>query len=354
MIVDVHVHMAGVGDEEYDGEKCHLSREFKATLGFKLMLLLNGQSEENLTDEEIRKTMLGTVYASEDVDKVVLLAMDRVYDSGGHPLPDDDGLPEKTQFYTPNEYIAKLAAAHPDKVLFGASVHPDRPDAVEALEKVKDQGAVLVKWLPSSQGIDPMRARYRSFYRKLADLKLPLLCHAGAEHSIPVPIARGDDDSWKKDEWKYTMLNRADAVVPALEEGVTVIAAHCSLPIWNSDPDYTHEFIRLMYTAKENGWDLFADLSALALPRLICPKRYKSVKRVVQETGIHDRLLLGSDFPVMVGSVLPELSDGLDLTDIKDLLGTSNPLDRNIRALRSLGFPQEVFERTAKVLGLAA
>jgi hypothetical protein len=167
-----------------------------------------------------------------------------------------------------------------------------------------------------------------------------------------VPTERKGCDDWKKKDWMYTMLNRPDVLLPALEAGVTVIAAHCSLPVWDSDPDYTYEFIRLMYPAKENGWNLYADLSALAVPCLLCPKRYKSARKIAKEKGIHDRLLLRSDFSVVVGSVIPELSDGLDLEELSDLLGTSNPLDRNVKWLRRLGFSQAVFERGAQVLGL--
>ncbi len=360
MIVDIHVHMSGAGDEEYEGKRCHLSPEFKATLGFKFMLLLNGQSEGSLTDDKVRETMWKTIGGSKDVDKVVLLAMDEVHDSNHRPMR-GNGAGEKTQFYTPNECVMKFVKEHPDKLFLGASVHPYRPDAVNDLTEMKRQGAVLVKWIPSSQAIDPANIKdYRNFYRKLADLGLPLLCHVGAEHTIPLPIERINDDSWRKDKWKYTMLNRPDVIIPALQEGVTVIAAHCSLPVWDSDPDYTHEFIRLMYTAKKNNWNLYADISALALPPMICPKRYMSARKIAAAKEIHDRLLLGSDFPVMVSSVIPEPAHGLDprdiedlMEDIKDAIGVSNPLDRNIKFLRKLGFGNEIFERAAKVLPLS-
>jgi hypothetical protein len=108
-----------------------------------------------------------------------------------------------------------------------------------------------------------------------------------------------------------------------------------------------------MITAKEYGWNLCADLSAPALPRLLYPKRYKSARKIAEEKGIHDRLLLRSDFSVVVGSVIPELSDGLDLEEPSDLLGTSNPLDRNVKWLRRLGSSQAVFERGAQLLGLS-
>jgi mannonate dehydratase len=352
MIIDVHVHMAGVGDQTYGTERCHLSREFRESLQFKLLLAQHGLSDSELTDTKMQKIVIDEVKAAKKVDKVVLLAMDKVYDRSHNPLPDDDSLPEKTQFYTPNECVAKLAQENPDKVLFGASVHPDRPNALDDLQTVKAWGAKLVKWLPSSQNIDPLRHEYRDFYRKLKELNLPLLCHLGAEHTIPMPIERLGSDRWKDGAWRYAAQNRPDVIVPALQEGATVIAAHCATPVWFDDPDYTTDFIRLMYTAMDNGWNLYADISALALPRLLCPKRYEAAKRVANEKGIHSRLVLGSDFPIWVDSAAPDLVGGLSKEELLGLLGKSNSFDRNVEVLKSLGFTESVFENGAKVLGL--
>ena len=61
------------------------------------------------------------------------------------------------------------------KMLFGASVHPYRKDAVAELERCVAAGAVLLKWLPITQGFNPADPRCFPFYEALAHHKLPLL-----------------------------------------------------------------------------------------------------------------------------------------------------------------------------------
>ena len=55
------------------------------------------------------------------------------------------------------------------------------PDAIERLQWAKDNGALLVKWLPSIQFIDPADPALEPFYRNMVALDLPLLTHAGQE-----------------------------------------------------------------------------------------------------------------------------------------------------------------------------
>jgi hypothetical protein len=101
------------------------------------------------------------------VNKVVLLAMDRVYNCNGEPMPVDESSSEKTHCYISNEYVASIASDNSGKVLFGASIHMDRLNVEQYLEHAKDCGADLVKWLPSAQSIDPLRKTYRSFDKNL-------------------------------------------------------------------------------------------------------------------------------------------------------------------------------------------
>ena len=85
--------------------------------------------------------------------------------------------------------------------------------AFDPLVAFAADGAVLLKWLPSVQGIDPADPRHRPFYRRLAELRLPLLSHTGAEESFT-----GADNA----------LADPERLRLPLEEGVTVIAAHCA------------------------------------------------------------------------------------------------------------------------------
>jgi len=84
--------------------------------------------------------------------------------------------------------------------------------ALEELRRVAARGACLVKWLPSAQNIRPDDPRCFPFYEALAALGMPLLSHTGCEHTLAAyPDA----------------FNAPLRLVPALERGVTVIAAHC-------------------------------------------------------------------------------------------------------------------------------
>src|SRR5438874_13119055 len=91
---------------------------------------------------------------------------------------------EKTHLYVTNDYVIELAKRH-RKMLFGASVHPYRKDAIAELERCVKAGAVLLKWLPIVQNFDPSDARCIPFYEALAHYKLPLLSHTGGEKSLP-------------------------------------------------------------------------------------------------------------------------------------------------------------------------
>ena len=72
----------------------------------------------------------------------------------------------------------------------------------------------LVKVLPNAQHFDPADPKYTAFYRALAERKLPFLSHVGYEFSLI-----GKDQS----------VGDPDRLRLALDEGVTVIAAHaCS------------------------------------------------------------------------------------------------------------------------------
>ncbi|MCK7472260.1 MAG: hypothetical protein MZU95_17000 [Desulfomicrobium escambiense] len=64
--------------------------------------------------------------------------------------------------YLPNEFVAGEVRRHPN-LLFGASINPLRRDALRRLEQVADDGAVLLKWLPPIQHIDPADRRLVPF-----------------------------------------------------------------------------------------------------------------------------------------------------------------------------------------------
>ena len=88
-----------------------------------------------------------------------------------------------------------------------------RSGALDRLDAAKARGARAVKWLPTAQGIDPASARCDRFYRRLADLRLPLITHAGDERAV-----RG----FGEDLGNPLRLRRP------LDAGVRVVVAHCA------------------------------------------------------------------------------------------------------------------------------
>lgn len=239
------------------------------------------------------------------VRRVVLLALDAPYAPDGKPRL------MRSSFSVSNEDAANWCKTAPDIFLFGASVHPFRPDALEALERCAEQGAALVKWLPNSQGIDPADRRLLPFYRKMKDLRLPLLCHTGFEFVLPT-IAQ-----------KWGEIERLRL---ALEEGVTVIAAHSgSNGLFYNRPALKH-FERLLLEYP----NLYADTSGLA-----APNRMTALLWWRNHPEFSDRLLFATDFPVPIWP-LP-WRPFLTAEEYIRFAGPENLFDRMALLLQGLG-----------------
>ena len=157
---------------------------------------------------------------------------------------------------------------------FGASIHPYRRDAVAELERCVKAGAVLCKWLPITQGFDPADPLCYPFYEALAHYRIPLLSHTGWEHVLP----------------RIDPTVAAPArLVPALERGVTVIAAHSGTGAVPGEGSYLREFLRL---AREHE-RLYGDTAGMNLP-----SRWRSYEALLTDNVAREKLVHGSDWPV--------------------------------------------------------
>src|SRR5207302_1555018 len=136
------------------------------------------KGEDEATERAVEAKLASTIDQTETLDAAVVLAFDAVYDRDGQ----FDA--RNTHLYVTNDYVIDLCRRH-RKMLFGASVHPYRTDAVAEVERCVKAGAVLLKWLPIVQDIDPADERCFPFYEALAHYKLPLLSHTGGEKSLP-------------------------------------------------------------------------------------------------------------------------------------------------------------------------
>jgi len=242
---------------------------------------------------------------------------------------DDAGDLDRTQteFYVPDEFVAAVCRRHTN-LLFGASINPYRHDALSRLEWAATNGAVLVKWLPPIQRIDPADERLAPFYRRLAGLGLPLLTHCGQEGSFTRSAEAFSDP--------------ARLQLP-LSLGVTVIAAHAATPGAHAGERDLDRLARLM-TAYTN---LLADISSLT--QINKPGMLGEVLRRPEFRG---RLVYGTDFPLIN---MPLVSPwyfplNLKLGEMRRLARLENPWDRDVELKQALGVPAEVFAASARVL----
>ena len=108
----------------------------------------------------------------------MLLAFDRYHREDG--TADE----RRSEFYVPNDFVLSVSAEHADVFRPAVSIHPYRADAVLQLRRCRELGARLVKWLPNSQGMDPLSPRCDPFYDALREAGMVLLCHTGKERAL--------------------------------------------------------------------------------------------------------------------------------------------------------------------------
>lgn len=200
MIIDCHVHVWAVGS--LNG---WMSDRMRYSPSFRLLARRLGVSRSPgpRADYDIENKLADSIDGAPQLDAAVVLAVDATYEPDGRI---DVG---RSHLFAANDYVAAVAGPH-RKLLFGCSVHPYRKDALAELERCVRAGAVLMKWLPIVQDFDPADPRCFPLYEALAHYRLPLLCHTGIEHSLPMENAAVGDPK---------------RLVPALRRGVTVLRA---------------------------------------------------------------------------------------------------------------------------------
>jgi predicted TIM-barrel fold metal-dependent hydrolase len=325
---DIHIHIAA-----RERPDCKVSNQMLAMPAFAYMITANGINPVELTqhfDKTIAAHILGKLSGAPTVERGVLLAIDWVFQSDGTR---DDAA---SHFVVSNDYVRELAKQNP-KILFGASINPNRGERAgmqeleRCLDKTSGLTAVLVKWVPNAQVIDPNPTDHRHdwFYKALATHNLPLLCHTGPEWAIPVP--KGDQ-----------VLGDPRLLQRALDLGVKVIAAHAATRFFPTDKyDYVDQLAEMM----KRSPNLYADLSAMC----VWCREIDTIKRV-KDLIPSDRMILGSDYPIPVNDMLLSFMKGIPFEDALKIGTTKNPLERNYRQLIAMGFPQSIGTKAAQVL----
>jgi hypothetical protein len=282
-----------------------------------------------VTQEEVLKDgdgLIGdriseTLAQSRHVSRAVLLALDGVVDSDGNLDTN------RTEVYVPNEFVAEMAARHTN-LLFGASVNPYRRDALDRLEWAKAHGAALVKWIPPIMEIDPADPKLAPFYRKMAELKLPLLSHTGMEKSF----SRATEE-----------LGDPEKLRLPLSLGVTVVAAHIAAAQKYHGERGPDRLARLMGEFP----NLYADISALTQF-----DRQGALKEALTRPEFSGRLVYGTDYPLInTLMVSPWYSWRLSLAEKFSIWRIKNPWDRDVMMKHDLGVPTDIFARSATMFG---
>src|SRR5680860_1245379 len=266
--IDVHVHLAGVGT---NGSGCWTSPEFRARFSFRLLRLKYRITEAALgttADSDWARRIAETVRTSE-LNRAVVLGFDGVYDENGAIDP------RRSQMVIPPAWVFEACKRH-GELLPGPSINPFRADARDRLEECVERGAVLIKWLPATQAIDPSHPGLGWFYDRVRAAGIPLLIHSGSSEVTFAEVVP-----------EFSEIQRLRA---PLEAGVTVICAHSGAPSLISRDRSQLPVLRAMLAQYPSLW---LDNSGMATP-----SRFLHLPKTALDPLFQERTLYGSDYPV--------------------------------------------------------
>ena len=176
----------------------------------------------------------------------------------------------KTGLAVPNDYVAAFAARAAGKVIGFMSLDPNEPGWMDEFERARaDLKLKGVKLGPIYAGFDPADARMDPLYAGCVKHGLPVLTHVGTSFVRSGPL-----------EWSRPALIDAEARrFPELR----IVMAHLGHP-WEGE---TIAVIR-------KHPNVYADVSALHYR----PWQFYHSMMLVQEYGVWNKLLFGTDFPI--------------------------------------------------------
>ncbi|EKD26399.1 MAG: amidohydrolase 2 [uncultured bacterium] len=312
MIYDIHSHVIISPQNNKENFICpKKNMSVGMRLLYKKILKATGDSVPETT-------MLKWIDESK-VDRIVLLAMDFVHKADGTKDI------KNTKFAVNNDFVADLSTQSP-KILFGASIHPSRKDAISEISRLAECGCCLMKWLPSAHNISVDNEMCIPFYEALANYRIPLITHTGVEHAMPT--------------FKHN-LNDPLKLKLALECGVTVIGAHCGTRLFLHEKSYFNAWKKMAL----NYENFYGDLSTFGLPL-----HNSSLHEILNTPELLSKVLYGSDFPSQPLPLWYAPSIGFKKAWTVNQL--ENPFDKSYFTLKNMGVPDEVFTRAGKILRL--
>lgn len=179
-----------------------------------------------------------------------------------------------------NDYAIEINRG--ESVIAFGSVHPDAPNATEELERLSDAGIRGIKFHPEYQGFYADEERMKPIYRKISELGLITLFHAGQDIGFPPPY--------------HALPEQLKGALRWLD--CPVVAAH-----WGG-AGCGEEVLRTLC-----GENLWFDLS---FGYGVIPK---CIAQQIIDRHTPDRLLFGSDMPWHRPAWEKRLIESLDLSE---------------------------------------
>lgn len=314
--VDAHVHLLG---DEAGGNGCQFSPGWRVPMVNWMLHHLGLPPLKKIKNlDQLYVEHLLQLVKTSSLDAIVILAHDHVYDDQGRKIN------LKNNYHIPNAYVLQLAKKFPE-FLPAISIHPARADAMDELERCLEGGAIMLKILPNCHDINCNNPRYKKFWERMAQARLPLLAHTGGEHTLPI--------------FNKAYANPEILKLP-LECGVNVIAAHSATKSGLFDPNYLENLITMM----SHYPNLYADNSAFNIPF-----RSRYFKQAL-ESPLIERMIHGSDFPVLIYGHWAWMRGLIDWQTFRRWQNQPNVLERDYQIKKAIGFPEETFTRINNLL----
>jgi len=170
---------------------------------------------------------------------------------------------------TPHDFIAEMVAEYPGRAVGFAAVHPKHASAADEFEEaVTRHGMQGLKISPTYQAVDPRSPECWQLYEIAMAHGVPVMMHCGGAYTGSLEFA------------DPCLVDKVAMAFPDLK----IIIAHFGQP-------YMEQTAILM---RKNA-NVFADISA----RQHRPWQLYNGIMVAHEYKVTDRLLFGSDFPVL-------------------------------------------------------
>lgn len=339
-VIDMHTHSV-CWPPLNEPKDCYINPEFeKIKVGGVFSKLDAYFSAFGVTRAELEKESSGVIFRklsqrvadSKYLNSALVLALDGYYDENG------EFDKQRTHVFISNQLTAKWTDEF-SNLHFGASVNPNRKDALKELDWAKAHGSKVIKWIPCTMGINPSNKKHIPFYKKLVDLNLPLLSHTSTE------------DSFLKSQ---NSLCDPKLLELPLSLGVTVIASHAATKsprrVTRRGQKHKPSFFENLLDLAGKYPKLYVDNSSLTQVN-----KYNHLEYTLIEE-LQGRVLYGSDWPLINAGLL-----GIPLVsheyyriprDWKRYIRTlTNEFDRDLALKAALGMPLSTVSDTLDFLG---